>query len=49
MEFANQPAALIAWLKGQFVADDAPLGRPADYYAAIKETERLFNRMGVRP
>lgn len=47
MKSDNRPFALIAWMKGQFVADDAPLGRPGDYYAAVRETDKLFKSMGV--
>lgn len=48
MKSDNRPFTLIAWMKGQFVASDAPLGRPGDYYLAVNRTDELMERLMER-
>ncbi|WP_155836982.1 hypothetical protein [Paraburkholderia mimosarum] len=45
MNKGNRAVTLIAWRKREFVAHDMPMGRPADYYTAVNETEKLFQRL----
>ena len=45
MKYANRPPVPIGWTKGAFVADDVPLGRPGDYYEAVRRTDALIDRL----
>ncbi|SKC92217.1 hypothetical protein [Paraburkholderia hospita] len=48
MKNTNQRAAPIAWRKGELVCTDTPLCKPAVYYAAVRGTDALFKKLGVK-